>query len=103
MYYLKISTFYLRKIIISLVMSQLQKQEFKVELAKDPRVIRAMKNLRAMGLDAKLVPISDNEVSIFISLGSIVRLIESRIAYPNKFLKITSVDNKDYLVIDLWR
>jgi hypothetical protein len=84
-------------------MSQLQKQEVKYELAKDPRVIRAMKNLRTMGLDARLVPISDNEVSIFISLGSIAKLIEKKIAYPNKFLKITSVDNKDYLVIDLWK
>jgi hypothetical protein len=84
-------------------MSQAIKQEVKYELAKDTRIIRAMKNLRAMGLDAKLVPISDNEVSIFISLGSIAKLIERKIAYPNKFLKITNVDNKDYLVIDLWR
>jgi len=69
------------------------------KLQIDTRVEKSLANLRAMGLKVELLPESDNEVLIFIRLDSIVKLIERRIPYPNKTLKI----EHPFIVVDLWR
>jgi len=73
--------------------------ELGQSLQYNTKVEKAMENLRAMGLKVEIMPESVDECFIFIRLDSLLRIIEKRIPYPNKKLKI----EEPFIVIDLWR
>jgi len=73
------------------------------QLINNPQVLRAYKNLVRMGLDAKIIPLNPNEVTLFITLGSLLKVISDKIPYENKFVKLEIVDNKYVIVIHLWK
>jgi len=52
-----------------------------------------------MGLSAELLDEGDNEANIFITLESLIRLIERRIPYPNRRVYFDS----GMVVINVWR
>ena len=69
------------------------------KLVNNPVIEKSVRRLRAMGLNVHILPESDNEAYIFITVDSILKLIGSKIRFPNKKLYIE--DN--FLVIRVWR
>jgi len=68
-------------------------------IANNPSVEKSIRRLRQMGLKVHVLPEGDNEAFIFVTLDSIVKLIDSKITYRNK--KTYIEDN--FLVINIWR
>jgi len=68
-------------------------------LMYNPKVEKSLANLKAMGLSVEITPESVDECFIFIRLDSLMRMIEKRITYPHKKLKVED----PFIVIDLWR
>lgn len=58
-----------------------------------------MDRLKAMGLKFYVETVGDNECFIVIDMKSIVKLIDSKITYPNRE---TSLEG-DYMIIHFWR
>jgi len=73
--------------------------ELGQSLMYNPKVEKSLANLKAMGLSVEITPESVDECFIFIRLDSLMRMIEKRITYPHKKLKVED----PFIVIDLWR
>jgi len=65
----------------------------------DARVEKAIRRLKAMGLDVKVLQLNPNEGFIFVSLESFARLVRKQIKYPNVKVDIEA----NQLVIYVWR
>ena len=65
----------------------------------DARVEKAIRRLKAMGLNVKVLQLNPNEGFIFVSLESFARLVRKQIKYPNVKVDIES----NQLVIYVWR
>jgi len=65
----------------------------------DSRVEKAIRRLKAMGLDVKVLQLNPREGFIFVSLDSFARLVRKQIKYPNVKVEIES----NQLVIYVWR
>ena len=65
----------------------------------DSRVEKAIRRLKAMGLDVKVLQLNPNEGFIFVSLESFARLVRKQIKYPNVKVDIEA----NQLVIYVWR
>jgi len=65
----------------------------------DARVEKAIRRLKAMGLDVKALQLNPNEGFIFVSLDSFARLVRKQIKYPNVKVDIEA----NQLVIYVWR
>jgi len=70
-----------------------------MQVLKNPQVEKALARLRAMGLEVAVLSESENTGFIFVSLPSVIRLIERQIKYPLK--KVYFQD--PYIVIRVWR
>lgn len=64
-----------------------------------PQVEKALNRMRAMGLSVNIYSEDDNTAYIFITLDSVIKLINKQIKYPNT--KTYIEDN--YIVIKVWR
>lgn len=71
----------------------------EMQLAYDSRVEKALERLRAMGLKVELLADGENRAFIFITLDSIIKLIDRQIKYPNRKLYYES----PFIVIEVWR
>jgi hypothetical protein len=69
------------------------------ELQYNEVIEASLRRLRAMGLDVRLLPESNDECFVFIRLQSLIDIIKKQVTYQNK--KITL--EKDFIVIYLWR
>ena len=65
----------------------------------NPRVEKAIRRLRNMGLNVSVWSESPSEVYILIPLNDICKLIERQINYPNKEVLV----EENYLVVRIWR
>lgn len=65
----------------------------------DKRIEASMDRLRAMGLKFYIETPSDNECFIVIDMKSVVKLIDSKITYPNRRTYLEG----DYMIIHFWR
>jgi hypothetical protein len=70
-----------------------------MQISKHAQVEKALDRLRAMGLKVELLADGDNRAYIFITLDSVIKLIERQIKYPNKKLYYES----PFIVIEVWR
>jgi len=62
-------------------------------------VEKSLDRLKAMGLNVHVLDLGENEALIFITLDSVMKLIEKQIKFPNKELKYES----PFIVIRVWR
>lgn len=69
------------------------------QLIHHSQVEKALDRLRAMGLKVELLADGDNRAYIFITLDSVIKLIEKQIKYPNRKLYYES----PFIVIEVWR
>jgi hypothetical protein len=69
------------------------------QLRYDSRVEKALRNLRAMGLQVEILPEGDEQVNIFIKQDSLLRLIEKRIPYPQRKVYF----EHPFIVVFMWR
>jgi len=65
----------------------------------DARVQKAIRRLKAMGLNVNILQLTPKEGFIFISLDSLCRLIKKQIKYPNTKVEVES----NQMVIYVWR
>jgi len=70
-----------------------------MKLRYDSRVEKALANLRAMGLNVNLQQESQDELYIFITLDSVLRLIQRRIPYPQNKVYY----ERPFIVVYVWR
>jgi predicted KAP-like P-loop ATPase len=70
-----------------------------MQIAQHVQVEKALNRLRAMGLKVELLADGENKAYIFITLDSVIKLIERQIKYPNKKLYYES----PFIVIEVWR
>jgi len=70
-----------------------------VQLKQNSQIESSMRKLKAMGLNVNILSEGEHEAFIFITLDSIVRLIDSKMTYPNRK---TYMEDK-FLVINVWR
>jgi len=70
-----------------------------MSIANHAQVEKALERLRAMGLKVSIYPEDDNTAFIFITLNSILKLIEKQIKFPNKQIYYEN----PYVVIKVWR
>ena len=69
------------------------------KLRYNTSVEKSLDNLRAMGLRVELLPEGDNEVYLFITLESLMKIIERRVPYPQKKVYY----EQPFVVVYLWR
>lgn len=70
-----------------------------MQMAKHAQVEKALRRLRQMGLSVNILPEGDNEAYIFITLDSILKLIEKQMTYPNRKVYY----EKPFMIIQVWR
>jgi len=73
--------------------------EIFMQLAYDTRIEKALNRLRSMGLKVEILADGENRALIFITLESILKLIERQIKYPNRKLYYEN----PFIVIEVWR
>lgn len=69
------------------------------KLRYNSQVEKSLANLRAMGLTVNVIADHPDEVNIFITLDSIMKLIERRINFPQKEVYM----EQPFMVVRLWR
>jgi len=73
--------------------------EYMTSLIHHAQIEKALNRLRAMGLKVELLADGENRAFIFITLESILKLIERQIKYPNRKLYYEN----PFIVIEVWR
>jgi hypothetical protein len=70
-----------------------------MQVAKHAQVEKALDRLRAIGLKVEIMPEGDNKAFIFITLDSVLKLIDKQMKYPSHKIYF----EKPFIVIEVWR